>query len=178
MTHKDEAHLILDKFGKDYVKAAEAIYNGPRPLALYVLHVGLEYLASRRRATTRRNMEDTFVNPKFVHRPGAVYGSVKLSPGHVRKLKQATSDLFLTWCIGDTKLGDATKEFLVNEAQHERKTSKGHLRRAVFYEKLAEPMKSGQKVREYWQAAKAVELIRDDVWKGTEDKDVEFTDKE
>ena len=86
----------------------------------------------------------------------------------------ATRDLFLTWCIGDVPLGDATKEFLVESAQAERKSAKGHLRNAVFYECLAEPMAAGQVVRDYWKEAKAVKLIRDELWQDTEDKDVEF----
>ena len=169
---KDQVLILLDGV-KDYSDLAATIYKTPK-LAVYVISVGLEHLASRNRATTRRTMRNAVIKPQFSQRQGGVTGSVTISKRSQRKLEAAARDLFLTWRVGSMALGEMTKEALLTEASNERASAKGHLRNAVFYEALAHPMQSGETVKAYWQSAKAVKLIRDEIWEDSEDKTVAF----
>jgi hypothetical protein len=73
-------------------------------------------------------------------------------------------ELFGGWMINaHVSLGDATKEDLLTEANNERQSANGHARNVQFYVALAEPMKSGQRVSEYWRD-KSVAKIRDRIW--------------
>lgn len=73
------------------------------------------------------------------------------------------------WNIGEINIGDFTREDLLEHAAKERKSAKGHIRNAQFYEALAEPMAAGQKVSAYWKPDKALK-VREDIWKNTESK--------
>jgi nucleoside diphosphate kinase len=139
---------------------------------LYVIAVGLDHLKARKRAVRRRELRRA-VRPKF--RAGRVTGSIELTAQSKKRLLQKTQELFGDdgWKIGAISLGNFTKEALLSEAANERVSAKGHVRTAEFYEALAEPMQSGQLVRDYWRQESAVE-VRDKIWKNSESRKAEL----
>lgn len=167
--YKEAAQAAIENADGDIGAAASAIYNGSKPLALYVISVGLEHLKARRRATRRRELR-AVVQPQFV--PGKTVGSIVLTPQAKKRIEANTRDLFGKdgWNIGDINIGSLTKEDLLAQALKERGSAKGHLRNAKFYEALAEPMEPGQIVKDYWKQPSKVTAIKNDVWKTTEDR--------
>lgn len=174
-SYKERVWKLIGE-SRDYVAIAAKIYGGEKALALYVMQVGVETLAAKRRRSDRQELRSTVVKDDFVKRPGGPAYSVKPSRRSMDRLGKVVADFFHRWKIGALDLGDATREDLLAEANKERASSKGHLRNAVFYEKLAEPMEPGQRTRDYWKSAEAVKLIRDELWRDTEGKGVGFED--
>jgi hypothetical protein len=168
MTNQEAAQAAIDEAGGDVSVAALAVYNGPKTLALYVLAVGLEHLKARKRATNRREIRRE-IKPEF--KRGKTYGSVEFTPRSKKLLFESTQRLFGKdgWNIGDLNLGGFTREGLLELAARERASAKGHIRNAQFYEALADPMKPGQLVKEYWKPEKANE-IKNKIWRETETK--------
>ena len=175
MSFKERVYEILDEVKNDFEKAAGKVYNEPKDVVLYVLQIGVEHLAARRRATNRRNLRSAVVNPKFVTKHKGAASYVKLSKKSEINLLKATQTLFDDWKIdAHISLGNATREELLEKASAERASAKGHLRNAEFYERLAEPMQPGQRVRDYWTSPKTVELIRKEIVENTMDSDIGF----
>ena len=171
MSLKEDVLRIIDN-SADLRAAAEKIYRGSKDTAIYVILVGLERISQRADAAVRRQMRRTVINPQFVK--GRTYGSVKRTRGSIRRAAAAARDLFVSYKIAGISIGLYTKEQLIEQAVKERASAKGHLRVAVWYEALAEPMANGQTVKDYWVSEEAIELIREEIWMGTEDKDVKF----
>jgi hypothetical protein len=166
----DVLQVIADSI--DIRNAAEKIYRGSKDRAIYVITVGLEHIHAKANAAVRRTLRHRVISKTLVK--GKTYGSVRRSKSSLRKAAEATRELFTKYMIGSLPLGEATKEFLLQQAQNERASSKGHLRVAYWYEALAEPMATGQIVADYWKSEKACELIREEIWLDTEEKDVHF----
>ena len=174
MTNKEAAHAAIEAADGDIFVAAEAIYKGAKPLAIYVITVGLDKLKARRRATNRREIRRE-VKPEF--KQGKTYGSVVLTPQAKKRLSDSAQRLFGKdgWDIGDLNIGYFTREDLLAQASKERASAKGHIRNARFYEALAEPMKPGQIVKDYWKP-EAASKIKTDIWQKSEDKKVDLVD--
>jgi hypothetical protein len=165
MTMKEDVLKILDA-SDDVQDAANTIYQGPKSLAIYTITVGLDKLKSSRRRTRRKELRDE-VKPQF--KQGPTVGSVVLTESAKRRLAANARDLFGPdgWMIGDLNLGNFTKEQLLSQAENERKSAKGSLRNASFYEALAEPLVPGQQAKDYWKLADA-QRVKASVWKDTE----------
>ena len=171
MSLKDDVLKLIED-STDIRNAAEKIYRGSKDRAIYVITVGLEHIKAKGNASTRRQLRRDVISNTLVK--GKTYGSVRRSKASMRKAAEAARELFTKYFIGSLPLGEATKEFLLQQAQNERASSKGYLRNAVWYEALAEPMLPGQMVADYWQSEKACELIREEIWRDTEHKGVSF----
>jgi nucleoside diphosphate kinase len=168
MTNKEKLQTVLSDHGGDLGDAAAEIYAGSKALAIYAIELALNHLKARTRATRRREIRRV-VQPQF--KPGRVTGSFVLTDAAKRRLVKETQTLFSKdgWNIGEINIGDFTREDLLEHAAKERKSAKGHIRNAQFYEALAEPMAAGQKVSAYWKPDKALK-VREDIWKNTESK--------
>lgn len=142
-----------------------ALIAGPKELLVYVLYAGIRSIAAKGRHKKRRDLKRTMVDPNFAKGRRKHDYRVTLSAGARRKLKSASEKLFATWCIGGYPLAEYTKEMLESEASKERSSARGHSLNAMFLERLAKPMAANQTVPEYWQSVKAVELIREELWK-------------
>jgi hypothetical protein len=165
MSLKDKATALIGDYDNSR-DAAVAIYEGPRDLALYVLQVGVEKLGALRRRAVRTELRQE-LQPHYVK--GKTTGSIVLSPKSKRKVIEMSERLFTEWQIDATiTLGNATREELLSKAQAERASSKGHIRTAMFYEAIAEPLKPGQRVMEYWRQDAALKVKRQ-IWRETKD---------
>lgn len=166
MTHKEAAQAAIEDADGSISEAAIAIYDGPKPLAMYVISVGLEHIKARHRATNRREIRRE-VQPQFTQ--GKTVGSVVLTKQAKKRISDNTQRLFGKdgWDIGDLNIGSFTRESLLDQAARERSSAKGHIRNARFYEALAEPMKPGQLVKDYWKQEKAIS-VKNTIWKETE----------
>jgi len=164
----EDVHKILDSVDNDIELAAEKIHGGKKDILLYVISVGLDHIKAKRRANRRRELRRE-VQPQF--RTGKTAGSIELTPKAKERLFNSTKELFGNdgWKIGDISLGDFTKEDLLLQAAAERKSAKGHILNADFYEALAEPMKDGQRVRQYWKPEDAAK-IKGKIWKEGESR--------
>lgn len=165
MSHRDKVLEILEST-KDVREASEYIYKrAPRELALYVITVGIDRLKAVKRRSVRRELKRE-VAPQF--QKGRVTGSVVFTPKTKQRIVEHAQRLFVDWQIdANITLGNATKEELLAKAQAERSSAHGHIRTAMFYEAIAEPLKSGQRAHEYWSKERAVEVKRK-IWKETE----------
>jgi hypothetical protein len=163
-----EIYQILQNHNNNLERAARDIYNGDEDAALFVIKVGLERIAGMYRRKNRKKLTETVVNPTF---PTGKYGKVPPPSKKARAiLLRATESLLHSWKINaNIYLGDATKEDLVMAANSERKSAIGKERRAMFYERLAAPMQEGETVTHYWKNDRAVQLIREEVWRVGED---------
>ena len=174
MNLKDEVLTIIES-STGHANAAATIIRRGGELLEFVVLIGVDNLAAKNRATKRRSLR-VKVKPGFVKAPRAAYGRVTMSKRSKARLVAATEQLFTGWSINATiTLGGATKEDLLVQAAAERASAKGHIRNAVFYETLAEPLAPGQRVAEYWKDLKTVTLIRDELWRETEDQEVGLT---
>ncbi len=132
-------------------------------LQSYVMQIGVESIASKRRAFDRRELRHEVINPDFVNKVRRK--RPPMSRKEADKLATATLNVFQKWRIGEIALGDATKQKLLAEANAERHAGNGHMLNAEFYEILAEPMNDSETVAQHWKSAKTVDLIREDLWK-------------
>src|SRR5712691_6610525 len=164
LEHEKKAAAILDKFEPDHAAAAAYVYKTrDRDLILFILQVGFEVLAGRRRATQRKVMRATVIRPGFVS--GNTRGpKVTLSVKSRRKLAEATITLFQSWKVGNLPLGKATKARLLSEADAETASGAGHYNNANFYKTLAAPMADDETVADHWKDEEAIKLIRDEIW--------------
>jgi hypothetical protein len=48
--------------------------------------------------------------------------------------------------------------------ENEKRSAQGHERNVEFYSALADPLKPGQRVSEYWRDAKVVAKIKEKIW--------------
>lgn len=174
MTNKEAAQAAILAAGGNIPIAAEAIYAGPKPIALYVISIGIEHLKARQRATNRREIRRE-VQPEF--KAGRTSGSVVLTPQAKKRLTASTQRLFGKdgWDIGDLNIGNFTKEGLLDLAAKERASAKGNIRNARFYEALAEPLKPGQIARDHWKPEAATE-IKTKIMRETEGKILDFVE--
>jgi hypothetical protein len=165
-THREKLLQTLDAVDGDIRLAADIVYDGPKTLAIYAIKSALEHLKARKRATRRREIRST---AQLRVQAGRTTGSIVLTPKSKRKLLEMTQVLFGEdgWQIGEINLGNFTKEGLLQEAAKERRSAKGHVRNAMFYEALAEPMEAGQMVKDYWEPKTATK-IKKEIWKDTE----------
>lgn len=169
MNAKDKVYDLLDEHGNSYAAVARAVYDGPKAVALAVLHIGVETIAAKRRAATKRELKKE-IRPSFVQRKGGAKHSVKLSSGFLKEQGRRTEQFLSDWKIGRYDLAGFTKKNLIDEALRERKSGYGHVLNAEFYEQLAKPMSYHETVLEHWKTPAAAKKIRDDVTKRHEGK--------
>lgn len=165
----DEILKLHDEY-KDVNKTAAVLLSGARTnkqILLFLIKLGLSRIIRRQRAKVRREIHATILNPQFV-KGSATIKQTKLSAGAIKKLQNYAQELYTAYRIGGYALGEFTKEMLLNEAHKERMSGKGHIRNALWMEKLAEPMHDGQLVPEYWKSPHTVALIRAELWEKTE----------
>lgn len=147
--------------------AAETILMGPRDLAIYTIIIGLEHLKAVARRERRRSLRRE-IRPEF--RAGRTTGSVVFTDRAKKRIVEHSQKLFDAWQINATiSLGNATREELLRMARAERSSAKGHIRTAMFYEALAQPMKPGQRMRDYWETKSDVVKVKNRIWRDTED---------
>lgn len=173
---RDQVEAILEATEYDVSKAARRVYRpGNEAMIIYVLELGLHTFARKQRAETRRHLHNTVIAPKPVFVSGRVTGSIKPSPRQQARITKEAQNLFTTYPINaHLMLGDATRDELLAAAQNERAAAKGHLRKAHWFEALANELKPGQKVKERWTGPEAAQLLRDEIWSQTEEKAVAF----
>lgn len=147
----------------DFKATANAIYR-IKDLAIYAMVIGIENIVARERAEKRRELR-AVVQPEFVKPAGKSYGSVVLTERSKQRMVEHAHDLFNDWKINATvTLGNATREELLHQAQAETLSAHGHSRNAAFYQALAEPLKPGQRVIDFWRDTKRVTKLRDKIW--------------
>jgi hypothetical protein len=169
MSYREEALRVLKENDNNTMDASHAIYDGPVNIALYVIQVGLDKLKSQIRRDNRREIKRE-IQPEFVK--GKVTGSVVPSKAFQKRILKNTQRLFSVeegWMIGDINIGVMTKEQLIAQSVAERKSAKGCLQNAQFYEVLAEPLQAGQRVDAYWKPETATKIKRD-IWKDNKDR--------
>ena len=160
----EDIHEILDKVDDNVELAADKIIGGPKKLLRFVLLIGLITIKAKRRATRRRELRRD-IQPQY--QKGRTTGSIVFTAQSKKKLFEKTNELFGNdgWKIGQLSLGEFTKESLLETAIMEEQSASGHKKNAEFYRALAEPMKPGQRVSEFWTSAKAAE-IKKTIWEG------------
>jgi hypothetical protein len=166
VSHRDQALEILENLKGNTSKFALEAYDRPKNFVLYLLQLAGETLKSKQRRTRRREIRAE-IKPQFVR--GKVTGSYVLTKQSKERIFRNTQELFGAngWKIGNLQLGAWTKERLIDEAARERSSAKGHIQNACFYEALAEPLKSGQRVDAYWSQEDGTKL-KQSIWKKTE----------
>lgn len=94
------------------------------------------------------------------HRTRAVFvaRASRRNAGSTAAYEEAVSILD-AWHVGNVRLGDAMGVDLKEAAEDQRRSARGNLVRAAFYESLAAKLKQGQKVRDAMDDAKASELL-------------------
>jgi hypothetical protein len=159
----DHREAILDIAAKhDLPDATNMIFDGPKDRAKYAISIGIETITAKERARNRRELRSV-VQPRF--KQGKTIGSVVLTDNAKKRLVEHAQDLFTGWMINATvSLGNATKEDLLDAINNEQLSARGHLRNVEFYSALAEPLKPGQRVSDYWRNSKTVAKIRDQIW--------------
>jgi hypothetical protein len=170
MSYRDDALKIINAFDVAANAAEEILRLGNRRLTLYLVTIAVEWLKSKERREKRRNIKAE-IRPQFV--PGKTTGSVRLSKGTVKRLAEAGKRWLDEYIIGTLSLGDWSKEELLAQAANERKSAHGSLRNYKFYTALADPMKDGQLVRDYWQSD-AMQSLYQRVLKETETRTPEL----
>jgi hypothetical protein len=145
---------FIEKYGE---KADGHIYKD-KPLAMFVINVGIDTIKSRDRRRARREIKSD-INPEFEQNPNSssVY-AVRFNKETIERIQGYGDRLMEDWCIGGLVLGDLTKEELIEEAEREELSGRGHLINAKIYRALAEPLVSEQKMRSYWTKEKASEV--------------------
>lgn len=170
-TNRDKALEVLETFSNNSQKAAEEVLtNGPDSLTLYVLRWGFDTLKSSQRRNKRREIKSE-IQPKYV--PGNTTGKVVLSKETQERLKKR-SEWLSEWMIGSVSLGDFTKAMLLAQSESEKNSARGSLQNSKFYEALAEPLRTGQLVREHWRPDDASK-IRRAIVESTKDRQPELT---
>lgn len=164
MSMRERALALLDQ--KPSLRdAAESILHGPRDLAIYTITIGLEHLKAVVRRERRRSLRRE-IKPEF--RSGRTTGSVVFTERAKKRVVEHAQRLFDDWQIdAHIKLGNATKEELLASARAERSSAKGHIRTAMFYEALAEPLNAGQRLRDYWESKSDVVKVKNKIWRDT-----------
>src|SRR5262249_34183590 len=159
--------------GGDITAAAEFVYGSRKSLAIYVLVIGLETIKASIRREHRRELKAT-IKPQF--QSGPVSGSIVFTKKTKQRIARHAARLFGPegWAIGDVLLSDFTKEQMIERAEKERRSAKGNLQNAQFYEALAEPLQPGQLVGAYWNPETAGRL-REKIWTDTESKEPRLT---
>ena len=155
-TTYETIHKILDKVDDDAELAAEEAYNASKKVVVEVLRIGMATIAGKRRRLNRRQFKRDIV-PKYQR---TAKGGQEFTASTKKKLASLAQKLFGPegWKIGRIFLIDFTKEQLLAQVDSERLAAQGHEDNADFYEALAEPMKSGQKVRGVWKADEILAL--------------------
>lgn len=163
MTMKEAVYKLLDKVDGDLDLATAMVYEGPKKMALYVLWIGLNTIKAQRRSITRRDIKKA-IKPEL--KPGKKIGTVIFTEKTKEKIFASTRDLFGDngWKIGNISLGNYTKEDLLAQAVTEERSARGMMFNADFYRALAEPMETGQLVRDYWKP-EDLSKIKDDIAK-------------
>lgn len=165
MSLKDQLAKILAG-QPDNQKAAEQIYAGSKPLAIYCIGLGVERSRAVERRSTRRELKRE-IKPRFQR--GKVTGSAVFTPATKKRVVELSARVFTEWKIdAHITLGNATREELLAKAANERASSKGHIRNAMFYEAIAEPMQPGQRAMDFWKSKEDVVKIKDRIWRDTE----------
>ena len=88
MSYRDDVLKTLESVGGDLANAAEAIYSGPKEIALYVIRLGLEKIKSGKRRERRRELR-TEVKPQFT--AGRTTGSIVLTKASPRRFRRHLS---------------------------------------------------------------------------------------
>lgn len=155
MSVYDAIYKILDQVDDDPELAADKIFGGPKKSVIEVLRVGMSTIASKRRRINRRQIKRE-IEPKY----NRSTKGTEFTPTTKKKLAQLGNRLFgpAGWKIGRLLLVNFTKEQLLDEAASERSAAQGHEANADFYEALAEPLKTGQKVSDVWEAGDILAL--------------------
>lgn len=169
MSNLEDIHKILDAAEGDLASAASEVLVGSRYVSLYVIRIGLENIQSRRRRQRRRELTQE-IQPQYQPARSGITGRVELTPAAKKRIAARARDLFGPdgWNIGGLNLGEFTKEQLIAQAASERRSAKGSLRNAEFYEALAEPLKPGQLVKDHWKEPSAMHKVKDKVWKDSD----------
>lgn len=165
MSIREEAIEIINR-NENTADAAEEILNGSRSVILYVLAIGIEAIKSKMRRHTRQSLKREIV-PEYV--AGRTFGSIKLSQKTIKRMEKVGDRLWLDWKVGLWSLGEMTKEQLLAQVESEKKSAHGSLQNAEFYRALAEPLRAGQSVKDFWSPVDAGAL-KEKIYKKTEAK--------
>lgn len=149
--------------------AVMAIYTGDKDLALYLINLGCDNIERGARATKRRELR-RLVQPDFTRHPSGIKSRMIMTKKTQQNVIDNAKKLFGEWMINASiSMGEATKEDLLVQAQRERASANGHTRNAQFYEALADPMKPGQTVAEFW-TPKNAQKLKEKIWKDSDEK--------
>lgn len=164
----EDIYKILDKVDGDIELATQIVFDGPKKLAKYVIWIGLDTIKAKRRAVRRRELKRDI---QLEFNISKKFGGVDLTAAAKKRILEHTKDLFGPngWMIGDLNLGDITKEGLLLQAHNEEQSSRGHILNVQFYRALADPLKEGQQVRDFWKSEEAAHL-KAEIWEAGEYK--------
>lgn len=148
MSYRDDVLKILEK--KDFDDAAVAIYNGSQNLAMYVILLGLNTLKAKHRRERRRELVAE-IQPEY--QSAKAGGQPTFTIAARNRFVKIARDLYGPdgYMIGNVNIGNMTKEQLLAQAENEKQSARGSLRNAKIYEAIADPLKPGQKTKEYWK---------------------------
>ncbi len=148
---------IPDSILDDEKNGAKQAFKN-RPMALYLIELGLGVLRGQRRRQRRleikaeaprpEKQEATADNPRpFAH----------FSASGKAKMSEMTNEWLGTngWYIGKRNLLEFTRSELLIEIDREYRQGNGHLNNARWYEALVEPMKNdNQTIGDFWRRYK------------------------
>jgi hypothetical protein len=129
----------------------------------YLLEEGIIRIQHRNRKVTRVRIMAEELSETGIRPVGPSIPRYDLSTVTKKKIRDRTTNMLMTWKIGDIPLGDMTKAGLLKQAKHEMASGKGHYGRARWYEGLAKPLEDDTKtVKEYWRN-EGVRLLRQSI---------------
>lgn len=166
-----EQLLGIVRDNEDDGDAVKVMRKLSRPLLDFALRLLVRHLRGKLRYMNRLAHKQLTIRFYELARGGpGYYAKVpKTSEREVERTSRLADDFFLDYKIGNTPLGEFTKEMLIAEAAREERAGEGHFLNVRFYRRLAEPLNDEQLVPEYW-SAHAVGLLREEIWRGSDTK--------
>lgn len=155
--NKNDVFVVSEELIDDLLKSGGRGF--PRDLTAYSLAVGLRQISRTHRNAVRKRIKAEDLAPierMNLERPAARYQKAS------KAIQKRTLGLLTSWMVGDMYLGDMDKAGLLKAVQAETVSSNGHRVNAEFYEKLAEPLKEGQLVKDYWKD-RGAQILHDDI---------------
>jgi hypothetical protein len=144
---------LIEDHGR--IDAAHYILQN-KELALYVIDVGINKILAQERRQIRREIKSRIIPQDDLRHVSS--GGIRFSASTVKRVHANHQQFLQEWYIGGLSLGNLTKEELLAEAVKEKKAGYGHYINAGIYEILADPLKPGQRMRDYWQSVDEIQL--------------------
>jgi hypothetical protein len=153
LNNRRDALDLLERTGANVQKAADEVDALGGPLRNYLLRMALSSLLAAERHTIREAIKRPKEGPRFA------------ATAKDRARLAETLSIMTSWRLANgTKLGNATKQMLHEEAEREASLADGHLQNQRFMEAILKGMGNHRTVRQAYTEAQ-LEAIKRRVWR-------------